>query len=263
MLSFNDAISLVEYGNHLHVSVWMVGRAAQGVFRHLPPERNMHATAVCDDFKTGQNRFRACLRCHALAVQKAVREKKGYFGTCINGVAEYCYPVTVGEQVIAVIFLGNMKSEKLSVCAENLLDTMAPAETEERLASLAAILGEAFLADLANRSEESGGSQTAETMKIYADRYFATDLTLSVLSNQLHYNAKYLGRVFLREYGMPFSEYLCERRLGVAAERLKTERGTVTEIASAAGFGSVPYFNRVFKKKYGMSPGAWRQKKKP
>ena len=40
---------------------------------------------------------------------------------------------------------------------------------------------------------------------------------------------------------------------------LKSGAKTITEIAFACGYSDVTYFNRVFKKTYGISPGEYRK----
>ena len=47
-------------------------------------------------------------------------------------------------------------------------------------------------------------------------------------------------------------------RVERAKTLLRTDSGTVVEIAFASGFNSVPTFNRVFKKLVGVSPRAYR-----
>jgi AraC family transcriptional regulator of arabinose operon len=54
-------------------------------------------------------------------------------------------------------------------------------------------------------------------------------------------------------------EYVQEIRLSAAIERMKYTTMTLEQIAVDCGFGTYPYFHKVFKKKYGMAPGAYRR----
>ena len=45
----------------------------------------------------------------------------------------------------------------------------------------------------------------------------------------------------------------------IAAERLASGRESITDIALDTGFNNISYFNRVFKKSFGMTPKAYRQ----
>lgn len=53
--------------------------------------------------------------------------------------------------------------------------------------------------------------------------------------------------------------YLIAYRLNRAKEQLLTTRSTITDIALNVGFDNVGYFCRIFKKAFGMSPGAFRK----
>jgi len=49
-------------------------------------------------------------------------------------------------------------------------------------------------------------------------------------------------------------------RLNAAAEALHTTDETVLTIASRCGFENLSYFNRAFKKHFGMTPREYRKK---
>ncbi|MFJ7725158.1 helix-turn-helix domain-containing protein [Neobacillus sp. NPDC097160] len=64
--------------------------------------------------------------------------------------------------------------------------------------------------------------------------------------------------LFKKSVGKTMMEYAQEIRLAAAVERMKYTTMTLEQIAVDCGFGSYPYFHKVFKKKYGISPGAYR-----
>ena len=53
--------------------------------------------------------------------------------------------------------------------------------------------------------------------------------------------------------------YLLDLRLRVAAEKLMSEKSTVTDIAFQCGFNDSNYFTKLFRRKYGQSPRAFRK----
>ena len=59
--------------------------------------------------------------------------------------------------------------------------------------------------------------------------------------------------------GTGFIEYLNDYRLTIAERLLRTSDATVLEIAEKSGFDNLSYFNRMFKRKYGQSPGKQRK----
>jgi len=45
----------------------------------------------------------------------------------------------------------------------------------------------------------------------------------------------------------------------MAARLLKSSDESILMIAESSGFDNLSYFNRIFKRKYGSSPGAYRK----
>ena len=60
--------------------------------------------------------------------------------------------------------------------------------------------------------------------------------------------------------GTSFMEYLIEYRLGKAAQELKLTNDTILEISGRTGFDNISNFNRLFKKRLGVTPSEFRRK---
>jgi AraC-like DNA-binding protein len=57
--------------------------------------------------------------------------------------------------------------------------------------------------------------------------------------------------------GRTFSEFLVEQRLSQAYRMLTAQRyseWTISSIAFEVGFGNLSYFNRTFRRRFGMTP---------
>ena len=85
------------------------------------------------------------------------------------------------------------------------------------------------------------------------------DIRLSDMAKLFHYNEQYFGRLFKRETGMSFSEYVNYKRVTLAASYLGDDN--ITNIAFRVGFNSVTYFNRIFKRHFGMTPSEYQKNK--
>jgi len=85
--------------------------------------------------------------------------------------------------------------------------------------------------------------------------------TLLALAEKLSVPEHQLSRVINTHYGVSFSDFINQHRIGEAKHRLCTEPTAVTTIAYEVGFGSIATFNRVFREKTGMTPSAYRKEK--
>jgi AraC family transcriptional regulator, regulatory protein of adaptative response / DNA-3-methyladenine glycosylase II len=87
-----------------------------------------------------------------------------------------------------------------------------------------------------------------------------TSRTISELATTLGITDRHLRRVFLAEYGVSPVQYLQTQRLLLGKSLLSDTRLTVTEVAVAAGFGSIRRFNHLFKTHYRLTPNRLRNK---
>ncbi len=86
------------------------------------------------------------------------------------------------------------------------------------------------------------------------------DGSLDELAGQLGVTARHLRRALESKLGVSPVELAQSRRLALAKQLLQDTALSLTEIAFAAGFGSVRRFNAVFAAKMGSSPSALRRK---
>lgn len=83
-------------------------------------------------------------------------------------------------------------------------------------------------------------------------------ITLATLCEKFHYTPSYICRLIKLRSGMTFKELLNNERLAFAAQELTRTEYDVKIIASEAGYPSIEYFYRCFKKKYGVTPTEYR-----
>lgn len=70
-------------------------------------------------------------------------------------------------------------------------------------------------------------------------------------------------RLFKQETGLSPHIFVTQIRLQQAAKLLQTSNQSVLSIALSVGLQSETHFGKLFKKYYGLTPGAYRQQKKP
>lgn len=79
------------------------------------------------------------------------------------------------------------------------------------------------------------------------------------LAARLGVTDRHLRRVFHSEFGVSPVQYAQTQRLLLAKQLLTDTSLPLTEVALAAGFGSVRRFNALFQARYRLSPGALRR----
>jgi AraC-like DNA-binding protein len=89
-----------------------------------------------------------------------------------------------------------------------------------------------------------------------------TDSSLGVagLTARHGITPRYLHKLF-EDDAMTYSQYVVDQRLALAYRRLRSPRfaaRTVSSIAYDAGLGDLSYFNRTFRRRYGITPSGAR-----
>ncbi len=86
----------------------------------------------------------------------------------------------------------------------------------------------------------------------------AGPVTLAAIARDMHMNGKYLGRVFLRETGMRFSDYVTACRMERARRLIVGTSEKISVIARTVGYSQPNRFYVHFKSYFGVSPGQLR-----
>ena len=84
--------------------------------------------------------------------------------------------------------------------------------------------------------------------------------SVAALAGRLGIGPRHLLRLFLRHAGATPSEVAATRRVQAAKRLIDATALPLSEIAFAAGFGSVRRFNDAFRATYGRSPSSFRRR---
>ncbi len=84
------------------------------------------------------------------------------------------------------------------------------------------------------------------------------NITLESIASEMFFTPSYLSRLFKKETGKNFSDYLIDRRLEEAKILLLSTNRTVDSIAEETGYENANSFRRLFKSKIGMSASEYR-----
>lgn len=86
------------------------------------------------------------------------------------------------------------------------------------------------------------------------------ELSLQELAKARCISSAYMGRLFKEETGELFGDYLLNTRLKASLKMLEDNRLNIGRIADNIGFSHQSYFNKMFRRKYGVSPTEYRRK---
>ncbi|MEK3722743.1 AraC family transcriptional regulator [Paenibacillus sp. FSL H8-0034] len=117
--------------------------------------------------------------------------------------------------------------------------------------------------DLANRPLREKEARTEQDRFTVVIRYmmekYAQKLSREQLAVLVHLHPVYFDRIFLETYQVTPMQMLRDIRLRQSKKLLECTTGTMQSIAMACGFGDAPYFNRIFRKMCGQTPGEYRE----
>jgi len=82
--------------------------------------------------------------------------------------------------------------------------------------------------------------------------------SVAYCANELHLSASYFGDLIKKETGKTAQDYIQEKVIDVAKEKIFDLGKSVSEIAFELGFKYPQHFTRLFKQKVGQSPNEYR-----
>ena len=103
-----------------------------------------------------------------------------------------------------------------------------------------------------------GNSQALNTVISFCSRNFNRELSLDILSEELHMSKYYISHLFGSRFNMKFNDYINSLRVSAACRYLCNTDKSITEISEIVGFGTPRTFNRAFLKQFGKSPSEYR-----
>ena len=84
------------------------------------------------------------------------------------------------------------------------------------------------------------------------------DVSLDDIAGKFHFTKPYVSKYIKVKSGKTFTEIITDIKLKKAKTLLKNESMHIDVIAANVGYQNVEHFNRLFKKRYGMTPGQYR-----
>lgn len=178
--------------------------------------------------------------------------------------------VILGRNFVNAITVKNLCAQIYFICSRILVskNTEAlPADYLEDIEKCTAIQQlESIARDMIRHVQNSlvhCGRELSDMVRsaiVYIHENLADNLSLDMISSNIHVNPTYLSRTFKKEYGEGIADYINGARIEKAKELLAMPNTLAYETARRVGFHDPSYFSAIFKKYTGLSPSEYRQK---
>ena len=133
---------------------------------------------------------------------------------------------------------------------------MAVQKTGSGYGELSAVYQEAIL----GIKEVNGVSNVIKEVKAFVEEnYWKEDFSLQDASDYVNLSIQYMSKLFRKEMGVTFIDYLTSVRIRKSIDLFQDEELKIYEIAERVGYATQHYFSNVFKKNLGVSPAEYRK----
>ena len=178
--------------------------------------------------------------------------------TCISILTAYTdfrYAQRAISLRVFEYMLKPIKPSEFKASLKRMIESVDTLQENER-SSAAQIAVEA----IAKSSGSANNQQSfVEESVSYIQKHFKERLTLQMVASRVYMNAQYFSRVFKRETGVTFTEYVNRLKIQYACKLLETTNYPAYRISSECGFTDPSYFNRVFYAQMNMTPKKYKK----
>lgn len=105
----------------------------------------------------------------------------------------------------------------------------------------------------------SEAEERLRRINIFISCNYNRDISVDVIARHVGMNRSALCTFYRRQTGKTIIEAVNARRFEVATNLLRRQELSIQQVCFSSGFRDVPYFFRLFKRQYGMTPKSYRQ----
>jgi AraC-like DNA-binding protein len=150
-------------------------------------------------------------------------------------------------------------ARRLPVDANTFHSLMGELQKLETLDTVCAALA-GFCRALIPNSRQDGSALYIinDSLALVAEHYGDSLFSVNTVADHFNITPAYFNRIFKKQKGCSFSEYLNEYRMEIACGLLRDTNQAVSTIASAVGIANANYFFTLFRKIYNQTPLQFR-----
>ncbi|MFI3201814.1 MAG: response regulator [Eubacteriales bacterium] len=151
---------------------------------------------------------------------------------------------------------------KLDV-SDYLLKPFEDGELEESIQQIISILPQHSTTPFHFKAKSHYNSKYINEAIEYIQNHYAEHISISQVSYVICLSEGYFSRLFKKETGYTFVNYLAYYRIEQATKLLQNHKVKVYEVAQLVGYSDSMYFSNLFKKIVGVSPSQYQEKSRP
>lgn len=224
----------------------------------------------------------ACLETEGQLQRSVSRKLAQQQAYCYAGLTVVAVPILVGGQHVATLMSGQVfrrepterdfqlvvkmlgdgvDADWLKQARKTYFET--PVLTAERFQAALQLLNvfAQYVTEFASRQALASIAPEPEAVasaKQFVQDHVEEPITLDQVIEHVHVSRFYFCKLFKKATGMTLTEYVARVRVEKAKSLLVDPSLRISEVVFAAGFGSVPRFNTVFRAHVGMAPTEYR-----
>lgn len=186
---------------------------------------------------------------------QAIREIRTFLShVCVCIITAYMEFQFAQEAVRLHVHEYLLKPMKPSGIRNVLLDMVQKVEETQKI-----FAGEQTTLVKSEEKEEEKHPTFVEESKKYIQKHYKEKMTLEMVASEVYVNAQYFSRVFKKETGVTFTEYVNRLKIQYACKLLETTSYPAYRVSVECGFRDPSYFNRVFCAKMNMTPQKYKK----
>lgn len=108
-------------------------------------------------------------------------------------------------------------------------------------------------------ASEQPTNNTLQKILLYIKDHYTEPINLTEISKTFGISSSYVTKLFRTYLGVGTVDYINDLRLSSACEHLLSSDYTIGEISNMVGFANQYYFDRLFRRKYGITPKDFRK----
>ena len=235
---------------------------------------NIHTNPYCLYVKSFCENWDECIKRQSAVYKKCV--DGAFFGSCYCGVGEYVFPVSYKGKTYGFVSVSGYKGsvQKRNHAADKY--TMNGAELKKLysqclsdeipdIKSISTLIEPLCAMLVVNSFDKTDIFKDSENDYIYGhicsilNAKYAEKLSISEIAKSCHCSESYASHIFKKISGKTINGYLTEIRIAKAKTLLENSGASLSNIAFSIGFSDSNYFNYVFAKNVGTSPGKYRK----